>query len=98
MSDPNDDNYSDVGKDDLRSLREDLNKLREDFVRIAERLRKTARNQGSEAAEKLRTSAERGWSEAKTTAETVVEERPLVAGFVLLVVGMFFGLLFSGRR
>ena len=46
-------------------------------------------------------TAERGWSEAKSTAQTVIEEmedRPLGTAMIVFVAGMLFGVLVGGRR
>ena len=82
-------------------LRAELKNLRADFSKVTEILKDTARNRGAEAADRLRATAERGWSEAKSTAQTVMEEmeeRPLATVAAVFVAGMLFGLLVGGRR
>ncbi|HXJ03058.1 MAG TPA: hypothetical protein VNH44_17695 [Micropepsaceae bacterium] len=87
--------------DDIQALRAELKNLRADFVKIGELLKDTARNRGAEAADKLRATAERGWNDAKSTAQTVLEEmeeRPLGTAAAVFVAGMLFGILLGGRR
>ncbi|HEX3484584.1 MAG TPA: hypothetical protein VHT51_05960 [Micropepsaceae bacterium] len=86
---------------DIQALRAELKNLRADFSKIGEILKDTARNRGAEAADKFRATAERGWSEAKSTAQTVIEEmeeRPLGTAAAVFVAGILFGLLLGGRR
>jgi hypothetical protein len=86
---------------DIQALRAELKNLRADFSKVTELLKDTARNRGAEAADKLRASAERGWSEAKSTAQTVLEEmeeRPLGTAAAVFVAGVLFGVLLGGRR
>ncbi len=78
---------------DVQALRAELKNLRADFVKITEILK--------DSADKLRATAERGWSEAKSTAQTVIEEmeeRPLGTAMIVFVAGMLFGVLVGGRR
>jgi hypothetical protein len=87
--------------DDIQSLRSELKKLRDDFAKIGDILKDVARNRGAEAADRLRSTAERGWSEARSTAQNVLEEmeeRPLGTAMVVFVAGMLFGLMLGGRR
>src|SRR5690348_6200347 len=86
---------------DLQSLRAEFKKLRDDFAKIGDILKDVARNRGAEAADRIRSTAERGWSEARSTAQNVIEEmeeRPLGTAMVLFVAGMLFGLMLGGRR
>jgi len=86
---------------DIQALRAEFKNLRTDFSKITELLKDTAINRGSEAADSLRATAERGWSEAKSTAQTVIEEmeeRPLATVAGVFVAGVLFGLLLGGRR
>src|SRR5580765_4498734 len=86
---------------DMEALRAELKNLRADFSRITEILKDTAKSRGAEAADKIRQTAERGWTEAKSTAQTVLEEmeeRPLGTAMVVFIGGMLFGLLLGGRR
>ena len=87
--------------DDIQSLKAELKKLRDDFASIGDILKDVARNRGAEAADRIRSTAERGWSEAKSTAQNVLEEmeeRPLGTAMVVFVAGMLFGLMLGGRR
>jgi ElaB/YqjD/DUF883 family membrane-anchored ribosome-binding protein len=87
--------------DDIQALRAEFKNLRADFSKLTELLKDTAFNRGSEAADRLRATAERGWSEAKSTAQTVIEEmeeRPLATVAGVFVAGVLFGLLLGGRR
>ena len=86
---------------DIQALRAELKNLRADFSKVTELLKETARNRGADAADKLRASAERGWSEAKSTAQTMLEEmeeRPLGTAAAVFVAGVLFGVLLGGRR
>ena len=86
---------------DVQALRAELKNLRADFSKVTELLKDTARNRGAEAADRLRATAERGWSEAKGTAQTVLEEmeeRPLATVAGVFVAGVLFGLLLGSRR
>jgi ElaB/YqjD/DUF883 family membrane-anchored ribosome-binding protein len=92
---------SEATDSDVQALRTELRNLRADFSKISEILKDTARHRGAEAADKIRETAERGWSEAKSTAQTVIDEmedRPLGTAMIVFVAGMLFGLLVGGRR
>jgi ElaB/YqjD/DUF883 family membrane-anchored ribosome-binding protein len=85
---------------DIQALLAELKVLRADFAKITEIIKDTARHGGAEAAERLRESAERGWSEARTRAEGLIEEmeeRPVQSALVIFGVGVLLGLL-VGRR
>jgi ElaB/YqjD/DUF883 family membrane-anchored ribosome-binding protein len=87
--------------DDIQSLRAELKNLRDDFTKIGDILKDVARNRGAEAADRIRSTAERGWTEAKSTAQNVLEEmeeRPLGTAMIVFVAGMVFGLMLGGRR
>jgi ElaB/YqjD/DUF883 family membrane-anchored ribosome-binding protein len=87
--------------DDIEALRGEFKKLRDDFAKIGDTLKDVARNRGAEAADRIRSTAERGWSEARSTAQNVLEEmeeRPLGTAMVVFVAGMLFGLMLGGRR
>jgi F0F1-type ATP synthase membrane subunit b/b' len=87
--------------DDIEALRAELKNLRADFAKVTGLLKDTARNRGAEAADKIRETAERGWNEAKSTAESVIEEmeaRPLGTAVAVFVAGVVLGLLVAGRR
>ena len=87
--------------DDIETLRAEFKKLRDDFAKIGDTLKDVARNRGAEAADRIRSTAERGWSEARSTAQNVLEEmeeRPLGTAMVVFVAGMLFGLMLGGRR
>jgi F0F1-type ATP synthase membrane subunit b/b' len=86
---------------DVQALRAELKNLRADFSKITDILRDSARNRGAEAADMIRETAERGWTEAKSTAKTVIEgmeDRPLGTAMAVFVAGVLFGLLVGGRR
>ena len=86
---------------DVDALRAELKNLRADFSRITEILKDSAKTRGAEAADRIRQTAERGWTEAKSTAQTVLEEmeeRQLGTAMVVFIGGMLFGLLLGGRR
>jgi hypothetical protein len=86
---------------DMDALRAELKNLRADFARITDILKESAKTRGADAAERIRQTAERGWTEAKSTAQTVLEEmeeRPLGTAMVVFIGGMLFGLLLGGRR
>ena len=55
----------------------------------------------ADVAERVRSTAERGWSGAKVSAQTVVEEieeHALIATLLALLAGIFIGLLIGSRR
>jgi ElaB/YqjD/DUF883 family membrane-anchored ribosome-binding protein len=86
---------------DVQALRAELRNLRADFSKITELLKDSARHRGAEAADKIRASAEQGWNEAKSTAQSVIEEmeeRPLATVGAVFVAGLLFGLMLGGRR
>ncbi len=92
MSDGNDAN--------VQALQAELKVLRADFARIAELLKDTARQGSAEAADRIRDSAERGWSEAQRTAQSLMkemEERPIGSALTIFGIGVLLGLLL-GRR
>lgn len=95
------DNMNASADGDIQALRAELKNLRADFSKVTEILKDTARNRGAEAADRLRATAERGWSDAKSTAQNVMEEmeeRPLATVAAVFVAGVLFGLLLGGRR
>ena len=86
---------------DVEALRAELRNLRDDFTKIADILKDSARNRGAEAAGRIRETAERGWSEAKNTAQTVLEEledRPVGTAVMVFLAGMLFGMMVGGSR
>lgn len=86
---------------DVEALQAELRNLRDDFTKIAEILKDSARTRGAEAAGRIRETAERGWSEAKNTAQSVLEEledRPVGTAVIVFFAGMLFGLMMGGRR
>ena len=86
---------------DIQSLRAEFRKLRDDFAKIGDILKDVARNRGAEAADRIRSTAERGWTEARSTAQNVLEEmeeRPVGTAMVVFAAGMLFGLLLGSRR
>src|SRR5436190_20543286 len=99
MSDANQGMGSNDG--DIESLRAEFKNLRDDFAKIGDILKDVARNRGAEAADRIRSTAERGWSEARSTAQNVLEEmeeRPLGTAMIVFAAGMLFGLLLGSRR
>jgi ElaB/YqjD/DUF883 family membrane-anchored ribosome-binding protein len=85
---------------DIQALLAELKVLRADFTKITEIIKDTARHGSAEAAERLRETAERGWSEARNRAEGLFEEmgeRPVQSALVIFGVGVLLGLL-VGRR
>jgi len=91
---------SEATEADIQALLAELKVLRADFNRIADILKDTARHGSAEAAERVRETAERGWSEAKSRAEGLIEEmeeRPVQSALVIFGVGVLLGLL-VGRR
>jgi ElaB/YqjD/DUF883 family membrane-anchored ribosome-binding protein len=86
---------------DVDQLKTELRNLRDDFSRIADIVTDSARSRGAEAAGRIRETAERGWSDAKTTAQSVLEEleeRPIGTAMIVFVAGMLFGLMVGGGR
>lgn len=86
---------------DVEALTDEVKRLRADFAKLAELLRTTAEHAGEEAAEQARAAGERAWTGAKTTADELVqriESRPVSSTAIAFGVGIFFGLLFAGRR
>jgi hypothetical protein len=86
---------------DVDQLKAELRNLRDDFSRIADIVKDGARMRGAEAAGRIRETAERGWSDAKTTAQSVLEEledRPIGTAMIVFVAGMLFGLMVGGGR
>lgn len=86
---------------DVEALTDEVKRLRADFAKLAELLRTTAEHAGEEAAEQARAAGERAWTGAKSTADELVqriESRPVSSTAIAFGVGIFFGLLFAGRR
>lgn len=86
---------------DVDQLRSELRNLREDFTRIGDILKESARTRGAEAADRIRESAERRWSDAKTTAQSVMDEledRPIGTAVAVFVAGILFGMMLGGGR
>jgi len=80
--------------DDIRSLRGELGNLRDDITKLGATLKDIGRNQAVEAGGRFRASAERGWSGAKHTAETVIgemEQHPLGTSMTAFIVGVILG-------
>jgi len=87
--------------EDIQALRSEFKNLRDDFAKIGDILKDVARSRGAQAADQIRSTAERGWNEARSTAQNVLEEmeeRPLGTAMVVFVAGMLFGLMLGGRR
>ncbi len=86
---------------DVEQLQSELRNLRDDFSKIADILKESARTRGAEAAGRIRQSAERGWSEARNTAQSVLdelEERPVGTAVIVFFAGVLFGLMVGGGR
>lgn len=86
---------------DVDQLKAELRNLRDDFSKIADIVTDSAKMRGAEAAGRIRETAERGWSEAKSTAQSVLEEleeRPVGTAMIVFVAGMLFGLMVGGGR
>ncbi len=86
---------------DVDQLRSELRNLREDFTRIADILKDSAKTRGAEAADRIREQAERRWSDAKTTAQSVMDEledRPVGTAIAVFAAGLLFGLILGGGR
>jgi ElaB/YqjD/DUF883 family membrane-anchored ribosome-binding protein len=86
---------------DVEALSEEVKRLRADLAKLADVLRTTAEHAGEEAAEQARAAGERAWNGAKGKADELVqriESRPVSSTAIAFGVGIFFGLLFSGRR
>ncbi len=86
---------------DVEQLQAELRNLRDDFSKIADILKESARTRGAEAAGRLRQTAERGWSEARNTAQSVfeeLEERPVGTAVIVFFAGVLFGLMVGGGR
>lgn len=97
---------SDIGNgmnaaSDVDQLKAELRKLRDDFTKITDILKDSARTRGAEAAGLIRERAERGWSDAKNTAQSVLEEmedRPVGTAMIVFAAGVLFGLMLGGGR
>ena len=86
---------------DVEALRAELRNLRDDFTKIADILKDSARTRGAEAAGRIRETAEQGWSQAKNTAQSVLEEledRPVGTAVLVFFAGVLFGLMVGGGR
>lgn len=86
---------------DVDQLKSELRNLRDDFSKIADILKDSARTRSAEAAGVIRERAERGWSEAKNTAQSVLEEledRPIGTAMIVFAAGVLFGLMLGGGR
>ena len=86
---------------DVDQLKSELRNLRDDFSKIADILKDSARTRGAEAAGRIRDTAERGWSEAKNTAQSVLEEleeRPVGTAMIVFAAGVLIGLMLGGGR
>ena len=85
---------------DIEALVAEMKTLRSDFSRIGEILKDAARHGSADAADKIREHAERGWTSARTSAQTLIdemEERPVHTALAVFVVGLLLGLM-VGRR
>jgi ElaB/YqjD/DUF883 family membrane-anchored ribosome-binding protein len=85
---------------DIQALMNEMKNLRSDFVKIGEILKDAARHGSADAADRVREQAERGWSTARSKAQTLVdemEERPFGTAMVVFIAGLLLGLI-VGRR
>jgi ElaB/YqjD/DUF883 family membrane-anchored ribosome-binding protein len=86
---------------DVEALAEEVKRLRADFSKIADLLRQTAEHAGEEAATRARVAGEKAWTDAKSTADELVqriEGKPVQSTAIAFGVGLVLGLLFAGRR
>jgi len=86
---------------DVEALSEEVKRLRADIIKLADTLRTTAEHAGEEAAQQARAAGERAWTGAKSTADELlqrIEGRPVSSTAIAFGVGIFFGLIFGGRR
>jgi len=91
---------SDGTEANIQALQAELKVLRADFARIAELLKDTARHGSADAADRIRETAERGWSEAQKTAQTLIkemEERPVGSALTIFGIGVLLGMLLARR-
>src|SRR4051794_14095223 len=91
---------SDTTEANMQALQAELKVLRADFARIGELVKDTARHGSADAAERLREPAERGWTEAQRTAQSLMkkrEERPMGGALPFFGRGVLLGLLLAQR-
>ncbi len=91
---------NDTTEADIQALMAEMKVLRADFAKIGEILKDAARHGSAEAADRIRETAERGWSEARERAKGLIdeiEERPVQSAMVIFGIGIVLGLL-VGRR
>ena len=75
--------------------------MSDDARKDIQSLRADVNSLRADIADKVRSTAERGWSGAKDGAQTVVEEieeHALIATIVALLAGIFVGLVIGSRR
>ena len=85
---------------DIQALIAEMKNLRSDFARIGDILKDTARHGAQEATDTVRETAEQGWHEAKSKAQSILEEleqHPLQSALTIFGIGMLLGLM-VGRR
>ena len=85
---------------DIQALIAEMKNLRSDFARIGDILKDTARHGAQEATDTVRETAEQGWYDAKSKAQTILEEmeqHPLHSALAIFGIGMLLGLI-VGRR
>ena len=91
---------SDTTEANMQALQAELKVLRADFARIGELVKDTARHGSTDAAERLRETAERGWTEAQRTAQSLMkemEERPIGSALTIFGIGVLLGMLLARR-
>jgi ElaB/YqjD/DUF883 family membrane-anchored ribosome-binding protein len=85
---------------DIEALIAEMKNLRADVERIGGLLKNTAIHGAADAKEAVRETAEKGWNEAKTRAQSLLgemEQRPIQSALTIFGVGIVLGLL-VGRR
>ena len=91
---------NDTTEADIQALMAEMKVLRADFTKIGEILKDAARHGSAEAADRIRETAERCWSQAREHAKGLIdeiEERPVQSAMVIFGIGIILGLL-VGRR
>lgn len=85
---------------DYEELRKELDKLRSDIAGLTRTLRDIAADEGSDAYERMRRSADRAQEQAAHTVEAMgheIGERPFTSVLSAFILGVLIGML-SGRR
>lgn len=85
---------------DVQALAAEMRNLRADVERIASLLRDTARHGAEDAKEAVRETAEMGWNEARSKAQTLIDEieqRPVQSALTIFGIGVFLGMIVARR-